>query len=157
MNARLSVPNHTDVIRPVPFDIELERNALGLALLGDSQVPAWLETRHFYTGQHQLIFKAARESRGSLTGAAALLRERALLAAFGAPRMVSSAQLVTLTEEALQAVQMGWAIDFERLRELANQRALLATMERVAIRVRGGDLGHAAAIGELREHVRSCK
>lgn len=126
-----------------PSDLELERNALGLALIGDARIPGWLEPKHFFAIQHQQIFAAARAA-GALDLAAERLRG-----------VATGAELSALVDEAVHAVAMGWALDWRRLVELTHQRALLLAMERIAIRVRAGELDHAGAVGELREHVRS--
>lgn len=126
-----------------PWDSELERNALGLALVGDSAVPAWLEPRHFYALDHARIFEAARAT-GALHLAAARLRD-----------VARSSELSALVDEAVHAVAMGWEFRWERLRELARQRELLETMARVAILLRASEIDHAAAVGLLRDCVRA--
>lgn len=130
-------------MRP-PADAELERNALGLLLLGDKAVPAWLEAKHFYWLQHQLILEAVRLVGADLVAVGRHFHEQDKPA-------VKSSELSALVDEAVHAVAMGWAFDWPRLVELANQRALLAAIERVAIRLRAGDIDFAAAVDELAE------
>lgn len=122
-----------------PADLELERNVLGLALIGDKAVPSWLEPKHFYGPAHSRIFEAARAA-GALHLAAAQLRD-----------VAKPAELSALVDEAVHAVAMGWEFDWRRLVELAHQRALLTAIERVAIRLRAGDIDFAAAVDELAE------
>lgn len=149
MSARLSAPRVIER-QPVvgPWDPELERNCLGLAMLG-GKVPAWLAPEHFYALEHQRIYEAVQAVGGHVAKVNAYLREmhKALISE---PKYLAECCL-----EADHALSMGWAIEWERLRELANQRALLDAMRRVEVRVRAGDATCEEARTELRETFRS--
>lgn len=131
-----------------PWDNELERNTLGLALIGDQAVPAWLEPRHFFSMHHAEIFRAIQAAGGHLVKVAQYIRT------LDNPPATSH-QLAVLVDEAVYAAECGWHFDFERLRELARQRDLLETMARVAILLRAGEIDYAGAVGALRDCVRS--
>jgi hypothetical protein len=125
---------------------ETERNALGLAMLA-YPVPTWLQADHFFSVEHQFIFRAAREA-GSLPGAAALLRSQGDLRVL-CNNGIASADLAEMCLEADHARRMGWPLPWDELRELADQRRLLDAMQRVTIELRGGQCSHAEALVKL--------
>lgn len=151
MNARLKTP--AVIERPAaipPWDSELERNCLGLAMLG-AKVPAWLAPEHFFALEHQRIYEAVQAAGRHVAKVNAYLREMH-------PVLITQpTYLAECCLEADHALRMGWQIEWERLRELANQRALLEAMGRVEVRMRAGDLDCEAARLELRETFRSFK
>lgn len=152
MNARLKAPRVIERSPVVPpWDAELERHVLGLAMLA-YPMPAWLEPRHFFALQHQRIYEAVQDVGGCLPKVNVWLREAA---AKWSPAVAGPAELAEMCLEADYAQRMGWAADFERLRELANQRALLESMARVEVRMRHGELSCEEARCELRETFRS--
>lgn len=149
MNARVEAPESAFALGQVPpWDTELERNILGLAMLG-RPMPTWLEPEMFYPSQHQRVYEAVQSVGGHVAKVNAWLRDSATKFA---PPIAWAHELAAMCLEAEQADQMGWACDFEQLRELANQRALLETMARVAIRLRHGDLSHREARRVLSDH-----
>lgn len=139
MNARVSTPR---VVPPnLPRDLQLERETLGVALLG-YPLPDWLEPRDFFASHHQLILRAIRDlgASASLPAVASLLREQGWLytRAHGPdrhskPGMLSSVDLAVMLEDANHTLTMGWAVEMERLRELADQRRILEACTRVQI------------------------
>ncbi len=156
-------PDHTDVIQS-PWDAELERNALGLLMLGQP-APAWLRPEHFFPAHHQLVARHALQLGASHLVAAALRKEGRLwskethgaIDRHSAPYLLSSVDLAEMVEEAVHAERMGWRVEWEQLRELANRRALCELMARLCIRLRAGDVGHEEARCELREHFKAVK
>jgi replicative DNA helicase len=143
MNARIE---HR-LSRPLlpPHDLELEENALGVALLG-YPLPDWLEERHFWASQHRFILRHIRElgDKANLPTVAALIRDRGKVDRPHSPNPVTSAELVRMMTEARWAMDMGWAVDWERLRELADRRALQQAAERALIVLDHGGTAEAA-------------
>jgi hypothetical protein len=142
VNARLKTPR----VDFAPNDFELERDALGVALLG-YPLPDWLCRDDFYGPLHRAIFDAARElgSTASLPTIAALLREQGKLLhlapdRWSEPGRISSAELFEMMDAADHAMRMGWAVDFPRLVELRRQRELLDAMARARIGLEHGAL-----------------
>jgi len=133
MNARVSAP----AVHVPPWCPELEREVLGLILLGET-IPDWVTAEHFFPAIHQRIFSTAREfARPTLPLVAARLREGGLTQQFDSTRQTSAADLAEMVMEATSALRFGWAIEFDKLRELADQRRLLSCMQRVEIQLRG--------------------
>ncbi len=170
MNARLPLDPFA-LGQPALWDPELERNALGLAMLA-RPMPPWLALEHFQPAVHQTLFRAVlalgkRTSADMLPRVAKLLRSKGKLfdrARHGwrsdrhsFPQLLSAVDLAEMCLEAEHAERMGWLVDFERLRELARQRALFETMQRLAIRLRCGDVSHAEARRALSEHFQEAK
>lgn len=135
------------------WDPELERNILGAAMLS-WPMPAWLEPRDFFPTQHQRIYEAVLSVGGNVAHVNAWLRDSS--SKFGPP-VAKSTELAEMCVEAQWALDMGWALDFEALRELRNRRELIESMQRVAIKLRAGELSHEEARGELREHFKEAK
>lgn len=151
MNARIKAPRVVERAPVIPpWDAELERNCLGLALLG-GKVPAWLAPEHFFALEHRRIYEAVQAVGGHVAKVNAYLRE------MNAATIVQPTYLAECCLEADHALGMGWAIEWERLRELANQRALLDAMARVEVRMRANSLTCEEARVELREVFRSFK
>jgi hypothetical protein len=154
VNARIDTAAHF-----VPRDQELEELALGVALLG-YPLPDWL-SRFDFTGANALIFQAARELGGkaSLPTVAALMRDQGTMFRAGLdgadrhsrPGMLSSLDLVAMLEHADWVMSMGWAVDFERLRELGKQRRLVECMQRAIIKLRHGAVETADVMREMEE------
>jgi hypothetical protein len=152
MNARLPTPQ----VKPPwqPADYELEAEAIGVALLG-YPLPPWLEPRDFHSGQLRAVFRAveALGSEACLPSVNAYLRDVA--SGPFEPAAMSAVELATIMQETDWSLRQGWVVDFERLRELADQRALLEAMAKVAImfECEGGGVREAktllkGAIGE---------
>lgn len=143
MNARIE-PLRSRPILP-PHDLELEENALGVALLG-YPLPDWLREDHFWASQHRFIFRHIRElgDKANLPTVAALIRDRGKVERPYSPNPVTSAELYRLMAEAQWAMDMGWAVEFERLRELADRRALQQAAERALIVLDHGGTAEAA-------------
>lgn len=153
-------PNHTHVIQH--YDQELERNCLGLLLLGDAP-PDWLTPEHFFPAHHQLIFRAVsalrkRRTTDLLARTATLLRGKGHLwtREMGAdrhskPGVLSSTDLALMVQEASWALRQGWAIDWLRLRELSEARALQTQLERLCVRARAAQVTRDEAVAELKE------
>ena len=152
MNARIPLDPFA-LGQPALWDPETERNALGLAMLA-RPMPPWLAPEHFYPTQHQRIYEAVQTVGGHVVRVNVWLRESA--SKWGPP-IAGAVDLVEMCLEAEHAERMGWAVDFERLRELAKQRALLETLQRLAIRLRHGDVSHAEARRALSEHFQEAK
>lgn len=149
MNARVETPESAFALGQVPpWDQELERNILGLAMLG-RPMPAWLEPDMFYPSQHIRIYEAVQSVGGHVAKVNAWLRDSADKFK---PPIAWAHELAAMCLEAEQADQMGWDPDFTQLRELARQRELIACMARVAIRLRHGDLSHKEARRVLSDH-----
>lgn len=134
-------------------DVELERNILGAAMLAEP-MPRWLEPRHFFPTAHQRIYETVLEVGGNVARVNAWLRESA--PKYG-PILVKAPELAEMCLEARWALDRGWALDFDRLRELAKRRALLETLTRQAILLRGGDWSHAECYANLKDYFRSSK
>lgn len=156
MNARISVP--PAAVPRQPWDEELECAALGLALLG-YPVPEWLDASDFFAETHRYVFRAVRElgDAASLPTVAALLRDQGRLAhrratPHYADDALHSAHLALWCSEAQFAMDMGWAVDFAKLRELRNQRRLLEAMRRVEIAFEHEAMSHREARKALSEH-----
>ena len=156
MNARISTPA-IPLPSEDPRDLELEENALGLALLG-YPLPNWLEPRDFWADQHRNIFAAIQElgDKAALPSVASLLRSQGKLAQYDATPLevtgwLHSAHLVAMMEGADHAMRMGWAVDFGRLRELSDRRRLLDAMRRVAIGFKHDSMDCAEARELLKE------
>lgn len=164
MNARIPAPFALG--QPGLWDSELERNALGLAMLA-RPMPPWIAPEHFQPAIHQMLFRAIlalgkRTTDDMLPRVASLLRNKGKLFAksrhgwrsdrHSFPYLLGAVDLAEMCLEAEHSERMGWQVDFERLRELARQRALLETLQRVAIRLRHGDLSHKEARKVLADH-----
>ena len=154
MNARISTPaaDSLGLVLAGMWDLELERNILGAAMLAEP-MPAWLEPRHFFPTQHQKIYEAVQSVGGNVAHVNAWLRESA--PEFG-PLLVKSDELAAMCIEWRHARDFGWALDFAQLRELANQRALVETMRRVEIELRAEAIGHREARARLSDHFKEC-
>lgn len=150
MNARISAPAVTSLGDTLShlWDPEAERNILGAAMLGEP-MPAWLEPRHFFPTQHQRIYEAVQSVGGNVAHVNAWLRESA--PEFG-PLLVKSDELAAMCIEWRHARDYGWALEFDRLRELANCRALVEVMRRVEIELRAEAIGHREARAKLSDH-----
>jgi hypothetical protein len=153
VNARIKTPRTPVVF--APNDFELERDALGLVLLG-YPLPPDLQRDDFYGALHRVIFDASRElgNGASLPTIAALLRDQGHLLQFApdrwsAPGKVSSAELYELMDAAEHSMRMGWSVDFGRLQELRRQRELLAAMQRARVL-----LEHDGTVSEASEILR---
>jgi len=145
-------------------DTELERNVLGAALLSEP-LPAFLAPEHFFYAHHQLVFRAVlalrkRRTDDMLARVGRLLHGKGKLWRPGPgqdrhsrPGQLTSFDLVEMTQEYVFAMRQGWAVDFERLRELAELRRLADVCERMAMRLRGGAVAIGEAKAELREAV----
>jgi replicative DNA helicase len=155
VNARISTPqaDSLGLVLAGMWDPELERNILGAAMLAEP-MPAWLEPRHFFPGQHQRIYEAVQSVGGNIAHVNAWLRESA--PEFG-PLLVKSDELATMCLEWKHARDYGWALDFAQLRELANRRALVETMRRVEIELRAEAIGHREARARLSDHFKETK
>ncbi|HEY6921953.1 MAG TPA: hypothetical protein VI653_00680, partial [Steroidobacteraceae bacterium] len=70
---------------------------------------------------------------------------------------LSPIDLVEMTQEARWVLDRGWALDFERLRELAKRRALLETLTRQAILLRGGEWSHAECYASLKDYFKGAE
>lgn len=150
MNARLHSPPDNQ------FDPELEREAIGAALLG-LPWPPWLTVEHFAAGKHRIAARAvlALGKRAALHTVHASLREYGSVIQFAdsidsQPHKWSSVELVALLEGAQFTRDMGWEVDYERLREMANQRRLLDAMSRVTIKLQHGAVDFEDAVKELK-------
>jgi len=138
------------------FDQELERNILGAAMLAEP-MPRWLEPRHFFSTAHQRIYETVLEVGGNVAQVNAWLRESA--PKYG-PILVKAPELAEMCLEAEHARRCGWALDFDRLRELAKRRAFVELAARLTIRLRAEgaeDMSHAEAIQAMREHLKEWK
>ena len=135
MNARIETASLGRSLADI-WDQELERNALGEAMLG-AKMPAWLKPEHFFPTQHRRIYEAVQAVGGNPAKVNAWLRDSAPKYA---PQIASAAELAAMCEEAHFAWRMGWEIDFARLRELASQRRLIEAMRRVEIQLRSETL-----------------
>lgn len=116
-----------------PWDDELERHTLGLALLG-YPLPDELEREDFFAGPHRRVFDAIQElgPTASLPTVNAYMRDVQSLPA--APQAVSSVELFEMMSEADHALTMGWPkFEPERLRELRRRRDLLEAMAKVRV------------------------
>ncbi len=152
MNARIPLDPFA-LGQPSIWDQETERNALGLAMLGHP-MPRWLTPEMFYPSQHIRIYEAVLSVGGHVAKVNTWLRESADKYT---PPIAWAHELAAMCLEAEHSERMGWIVDFERLRELARQRALLETLQRVAIRLRGGDLSHKEARKVLADHFQEAK
>ena len=142
-------------------DLELERNILGLTMLGgfgDLETPE-LAASDFFGTHHAAVFRAARDT-GSLAGTAKALRAHGRLYSrprhggldrHSRPGLLSSVDLLEMTQEAVWTLQQGWHIDAARLRELARIRRLADGLRRAEVSLRGGHLGHVEAVRLVRE------
>lgn len=135
------------------WDPECERAILGAAMLAEP-MPAWLAPSHFFPTQHQRIYEAVQSVGGNVARVNAWLRESS--PKFG-PQVAKSHELAEMCLEAEHALRMGWALDFERLRELAKRRALLELLTRQTILLRGGEWSHAECYAGLKDYFRSSK
>ena len=147
---------------PIPrcLDAELERQALGLLLIGDAP-PPWFGEQHVPSGWHPVLLRAIvalrkRNPEQLLPRTARLLVRKGLLyrrethnSDRHASHLLSSVDLSEMVAEALHAQTMGWPLPWDELRELADRRGLLEKIERVAIRLRHGDLTAEEARKEL--------
>jgi replicative DNA helicase len=148
MNARLKPPRAR--LLP-PHDLEIEENTIGVALLG-YPLPDWLEERHFWASQHRFIFHHIQElgDKANLPSVAALIRDRGKVERPYSPNPVTSVELVKMMDGAEFALRMGWAVEFERLQELAERRELQAAAERALI-----VLGQGGSAAEAREMLKA--
>lgn len=137
----------------LPVDPELERNAIGLALAG-YKWPEWVTVEHFAGAKTRSAAEAVLAAGFSLHQVNAWLRERGLTVQYGVTDgqryKWSASELVGLFQEAQHALDMGWLVDFDRLKELSDQRRLLRAMERVEIRLRHDDADFREACEELK-------
>lgn len=152
MNARISatVLSLGETLSAI-WDQELERNILGAAMLGEP-MPTWLEPRHFFPTQHQRIYDAVQAVGGHVARVNVWLRESSPGLD---PYLVRSDELAAMCLEWKHARDMGWALEFDKLRELANRRALVEVMRRVEIELRSEAIGHREARARLSEHFKS--
>lgn len=144
MNARIRAPRVTPPWQPA--DYELEAEAIGVALLG-WPLPEWLESRDFFSGQLRAVFQAVQAlgSTANLPTVYAYLRD--VRSGPYEPPAMSSAELFAIMDETDHALSMGWAVEFERLRELSDQRALLEAMAKAqALLEHGGGMAEAREI-----------
>ncbi len=158
MSARLPAPPPWQ-----PADYELEQNALGVALFG-YPLPPHLERADFFGGPHRLVFDAVQAlgAGANLATVYAYLRD-VLAAPVQQPRygldvtglrkttgpVVTSVELVRWMDAADHAMRSGWAVDFDRLRELRRQRKLLEVIAKIQIGFRLGGLDWSEAKGML--------
>lgn len=153
MNARLPAPRGICTAKLFyPCDEPLEREALGVALLG-YPLPDWMAPEHFFLAQHRLVFSAVQElgTGASLPSVAALLRDRGELFQKGlhgqdrhASARLSSVDLFGMMNEAQHTMAMGWAVEFEHLRELSDRRRLLEAARRAVVVLEGDGTAEAA-------------
>lgn len=149
MNARIqTAPVLLGELLANIWDQELERNALGAAMLG-WPMPAWLEPQHFFPTQHQRIYEAVQSVGGNIAHVNAWLRESSLK--YGPP-VATPVELAKMCLEWEHARDMGWEIDWEALREFARLRALLTEMRRLEIEIRAGNVSHREARKRLSGH-----
>lgn len=154
MNARINAPS----VLYIPADLELERQTLGLLLLG-YELPTWLEPEDFFWSHNALVFRAVqalskRHRQNMLPRVAKLLRNKGFLYTremgpdrHSKPGMLSSVDLSEMTFEAEHVMTMGWAVEVAHLRELRKRRALLdATRRAVTVLEHDGDASEAAEI-----------
>lgn len=148
---------------PLPrcLDAELERQALGLLLIGDAP-PRWLTEQHVPSGWHPVLLRAIfalrkRNPEQLLPRTARLLVRKGLLyrreahnSDRHASHLLSSVDLSEMVAEALHAQTMGWPLPWDELRELGERRRMLGVLQRIEIRLRGGDIGTNEAREELR-------
>ena len=154
MNARLPAPVAPFALGQVPpWCQESERTILGSALLGDP-MPKWLQPHHFFPTQHQRIYEAVQTVGGNVAHVNAWLRESA--PEYG-PLLVKATELAEMCLEWDFARRMGWALEFDLVRELWKQRGLLEQMARVAIQLRAGAIEHEGARLVLREHFKEAR
>jgi hypothetical protein len=159
MNATLTQPLSEPQLDYVPHDLQLERDAIGVALLG-YPLPPWVSEHDFHAQQHRTVFRAVSElgAGACLPTVAALLRSQGRLYTLAhgpdrhsvAYRLLSSVELHEMMDGADHTMRMGWPVDFDRLRELARQRRLFEAMRRAAIKLRAEACGFAEALDELR-------
>ena len=138
------------------WDPECERAILGAAMLAEP-MPAWLAPSHFFPTQHQRIYEAVQSVGGNVARVNAWLRESS--SKFG-PQVAKSHELAEMCLEAEHALRMGWALDFERLRELAKRRAFVGLAKQLVTRLSATgyeDMSHAECLEALRDHFRSWK
>lgn len=130
MNARIETRRRPlSLAVSAQYDAELERNALGAAMLGESY-PRWLKPGHFFATQHGIIFEAVQTVGAGPHRVNEWLRARS---GQWSAQVATSVELAEMCLEADHARRMGWAIDWDRLRELAKRRELLAAMRRVEV------------------------
>lgn len=127
------------------WDPEAERNILGAAML-DYAMPAWLEPQNFFPSQHQAIYDAVRAVGGNVAHVNAWLRESGSV---WGPGIVTPAELAKMCDEAVFALDNGWALEFEAVRELARRRSLVECMRRVEIELRADAMTHREARARL--------
>jgi hypothetical protein len=135
------------------WEPELERNALGAAMLGEP-MPPWLESRHFFPSQHQAIYEAVKSVGGHVARVNTWLRESA--PAYG-PIAAGPVELAAMCEEYACARSLGWAFEWAEIRELWRRRALVEACTRVVLKLRDGRLDHGQARGELAEHFKAVR
>jgi hypothetical protein len=136
-----------------PWSPSLERQALGEALLSQPP-PSWLTADHFFGGWHPTVFRAVlalskRSTADMLPRVAKLLRSKGLLYRGGqgydrhGSQLLSAVDLAEMVAEAEFARRMGWALPWDELRDLADQRRLLAATDRAGVLLRAGRVGEA--------------
>ncbi|HEY6924457.1 MAG TPA: hypothetical protein VI653_13380 [Steroidobacteraceae bacterium] len=149
-------------------DIELERNILGAAMLAEP-MPRWLAPEHFFPSHHKHIYQSVQAVGGNLPLVAAHLREggrlfRADWHGYDRDRLshsrLSPIDLVEMTQEARWVLDRGWALDFERLRELAKRRAFVSLAKQLITRLSATgyeDMSHAECLEALRDYFKGVK
>ena len=126
-------------------DRGMEDFAAGSILLGYPW-PDWLSPEHFTQRDCRLIFQAARElgARAALPTVAALLRDQGDLFnnesrqyqdRLSRPHVLDSLELVDLLNQADWAMGMGWAVEWDRLRERECSRRLVEAMQRAEVQL----------------------
>jgi replicative DNA helicase len=158
LNAPFAPPFSDPLQEYTPHDLQLERDVIGVALLG-YPLPPWVSEHEFYAQQHRVVFRAVSElgEKACLPTVAALLRSQGRLYTRShgpdrhsvAYRLLNSVELHEMMDSADHTMRMGWPVEFERLRELARQRRLLEAMRRVAIKLRREACGVDEALDEL--------
>lgn len=144
-----------------PWSAEAERQALGEALLSQP-LPDWLAAEHFFGGWHPTVFRAIRALQkrnpaGMLPRVARLLRSKGLLYRGGqgydrhGSSLLSATDLAEMVAEAEFARRMGWPLPFEELRDLADQRRILAAADRAVTMLRAGNWSASEAREALKE------
>jgi replicative DNA helicase len=155
VNARINAPS----VAYIPTDLELERQTLGLLLLG-YELPTWLEPEDFFWSSNQLVFRAIsalskRHRQDLLPRVARLLRNKGHLYTktpmtqdrHSKPGMLSSVDLAAFTFEAQEVMIWGWAVEVEHLRELRKRRELLDLARRaVTVLEHDGTASEAAIL-----------
>lgn len=150
-----------------PWSLETEQVALGLLLLSQ-EPPAWLTEQHFFGGWHPVICRAVlalrkRRADKLLSRTVALLKRKGLLwfpdcggsaDRHGSP-MLSEAELEGLCCTAIAHARLshrfGWPLPWDELRDLADQRRILAAADRAVVMLRAGKWDASEAREALKE------